>query len=340
MAAIDLSLKKLLAGESLAFVGARDAMTEIMGGHVSPVKLAAWLVALRMKGETAAEIGGCAAAMAAHATHIPCADPGAVDIVGTGGDGAGTYNLSTAAALVAAGAGLTVAKHGNRAVSSRSGSADVLAALGVRIELSPDDMAACLHEVGIAFLFAPLLHPAMKHAMPVRRELGIRTLFNVLGPLTNPAGVKRLVVGVYDAALCPILAEACREIGKDHVMVVHGAGLDELTPVAPARICELRNGALREFILDPADFGVPRCRQEDLVGCTPEANAAMIRDILAGRERGPVRNAVCLNAAAALLVADKAAGWREAFALAEAAIDHGQATAKLDAWVAFTTSRE
>jgi anthranilate phosphoribosyltransferase len=340
MGAIDHSLKKLLAGESLTFVEARDTMTDIMSGHVSPVKLAAWLVALRMKKETAAEIGGCAAAMATHATRIPCADPHAVDIVGTGGDGAGTYNLSTTAALVAAGAGLTVAKHGNRAVSSRSGSADVLTALGVRIELSPEDMAACLHEVGMAFLFAPLLHPAMKHAMPVRQELGIRTIFNVLGPLTNPADAKHLVIGVYDPALCSILAEACREVGKRHVMVVHGAGMDELTPVGPAAICELRNGELREFILDPADLGVPRCRQEDLVGCTPEANAVMIRDVVAGKERGAVRNAVCLNAAAALLVAERAADWREALALAEAAIDNGHAAATLDALVAFSTSRE
>jgi anthranilate phosphoribosyltransferase len=340
MARIDDTLREALAGEPLTFAEAEAAMAEIMAGEVSPVKLAAWLTALRMKGETAAEIGGCAAAMAAQATRIACDDPRAVDIVGTGGDGTGTHNLSTAAALVAAGAGLTVAKHGNRAVSSRSGSADVLAALGVRIDLTPEDMAACLRETGIAFLFAPSLHPAMRHAMPVRRELGIRTIFNVLGPLTNPAGVRRMVIGVYTPALCPVIAAACREIGKEHVMVVHGGGMDELTPAAPAAVCELRNHELREYTLDPVDLGIPRCRHEDLRGGTPADNAAMIHRILAGREHGPVRDAACLGAAAALIVAGKTEDWAAALAMAAAAIDGGHAAAKLAAMVAFSSTRE
>jgi len=340
MTRIDETLRTVLAGESLAFAEAEAAMAEIMAGEASAVKLAAWLTALRMKGETAAEIGGCAAAMAAQATRIPCADPLAVDIVGTGGDGVGTHNLSTAAAFVAAGAGLTVAKHGNRAVSSRSGSADVLAALGVRIDLTPEDMAACLRETGIAFLFAPSLHPAMRHAMPVRRELGIRTIFNVLGPLTNPAGVRRLVIGVYSPALCPVIAAACREIGKEHVLVVHGAGMDELTPAGPAAVCELRNHELHEYVLDPADLGIPPCRREDLLGGTPEDNAAMIRAVLAGEERGPVRDAACLGAAAALVAAGKAEDWPAALAMATAAIDGGHAAARLAAMIAFSTTRE
>jgi len=328
------SLQRLLSGGDLSFAQTRAAMMAIMAGTVSPVRLAAWLAAMRVKGETAAEIAGGAAALIEHAVPVPCADPRAVDIVGTGGDHSGTGNFSTAAAVVAAGAGLTVAKHGNRAVSSRCGSADVLAALGLNLEADPAVLAAGLREDRIAFLFAPKLHPAMRHATPVRRELAARTIFNLLGPLANPARVGRLVIGVYAPPLCRLMAEACRELGRERVLVVHTDGLDELAPCGIAEICELRNGQLHEYRLDPQELGLPRCRREDLAGGDAAANAAQLRAILAGTERGSLRQVVCLNAAAALVVTEAAPDWPTALRLAEAAIDDGRAAARLAALLA------
>ncbi|NOY75022.1 MAG: anthranilate phosphoribosyltransferase [Kiritimatiellaeota bacterium] len=326
----DTTLKKLLDGKSLAFEEAENAMDEIMDGNVSPAKLAGWLVALKLKIETSEEIGGCAASMNRHSTKIRCDDEKVIDIVGTGGDGAKTFNISTAAAFVAAGAGATVAKHGNRSVSSLSGSADVLTELGVRITMSPESMEQVLAEIKIAFLFAPSLHPAMKHAMPVRKELGTRTIFNILGPLCNPALASRMVIGVYSEPLCATIAEAAKAIGKKHVMVVHGSdGLDEITTTSPTLVCELRDGKIKRYHLEPEKQGIQLARAAEIAGGTPADNAKLIRAILTGKERGAPRNIVTLNAAAGILVANLAEDWKGALRLAEKSIDSGAAADKL-----------
>ena len=332
-------LKKLFEGKNLSFDEAENAMEEIMSGRVSPVSLSAWLTALKIKGETADEIGGCAAAMNRHACKIKPEDSEAVDIVGTGGDGAKTFNISTAAAFTAAGADITVAKHGNRAVSSKSGAADVLSELGINIELSPEQMENTLNSVGIAFLFAPLLHPAMKHAMPVRRELKTRTIFNILGPLCNPADTKRMVIGVYAPELCRIVAEAALKIGKKHVLIVHGTdGLDEISTTAPTEICELRNGVIDEYKFDPEEIGINRAGPAEIAGGTPAENGELIRNILNGTEKGPPRDIVIVNAAAAVYVAGKAGSLREAANLATESIDSGAAYEKLDQLSVFTNA--
>jgi anthranilate phosphoribosyltransferase len=305
-------------------------MDEIMDGNVSPAKLAAWLVALKLKEESAAEIGGCAASMNRHATQVHCDDSSAIDIVGTGGDGAKTFNISTTAAFVASGAGATVAKHGNRSVSSLSGSADVLTELGLDIAISPKKMEECLAKVGMAFLFAPSLHPAMKHAMPVRKELETRTIFNILGPLCNPAGTNRMVIGVYSEHLCEIMAKAAKSIGKKCGMVVHGTdGLDEFTTTAPTLVRELRDGKINEYKLDPEKLGIRRASPAEIAGGNPTENAKLIRSILSGEESGPPRDIVLLNAAAGIIVADIANNWKEALRLAAESIDSGAALNKL-----------
>jgi anthranilate phosphoribosyltransferase len=337
MAQIESTFQKLLECQNLTFEESHLAMQEIMTGTVSEAKLAAWLTALRMKGETADEIGGCASVMREYATRIRCADPHAVDIVGTGGDQSGTLNVSTTAALIAAGAGATVAKHGNRAVSSKSGSADLLKELGVNIEISPEKMEACLAEIGIAFLFAPLLHPAMRHAMPVRKELGIRTIFNILGPLCNPARVGRMVLGVFRRELCSVIAEALNTMGIERAMVVFGEhGADEITICGQTRVCEARNGQIEEYTLHPRQFGFRTADPKEIQGGAPARNAEITRGILAGNIIGPMRDIVVLNAAAALLAADKAENWETAIAMATDSINSGNATKKLDALIAFT----
>lgn len=327
----DESLHKLLNGTSLTFEEAKSAMDEIMTGKVSEIKLSSWLTALKLKGENADEIGGCAASMNKHATKISCSDPDVIDIVGTGGDGAKTFNISTTAAFVAAGAGITVAKHGNRAVSSLSGAADVLAEHGINISITPASMEKCLNQVGISFLFAQMLHPAMKYAMPVRKELATRTIFNILGPLCNPANPQRMVIGVYSKELCPLIAEAALKIGKKHVLVVHGNdGLDEITTTTTSRICEVRNELIKEYDFEPETAGIPKAAPEDIQGGTPAENAKLIRNILAGKNKGPERNIVLLNSAAAIIVAGKTADWKEAVDIAAEAIDSGKAIEKLD----------
>jgi len=296
---IQQAIGRLLEGSDLQREEARGVMHEIMEGEATPAQVGAFLIALRMKGETAPEIAGCAEAMRAHCLRVRTGRPDLVDTAGTGGDGARTINLSTAAALVAASAGAAVAKHGNRAISSAAGSADVVEALGIEIELGPDEAAASIEEHGFAFLFAPGYHSAMRHAGPVRRELATRTVFNVLGPLTNPAGARRQLVGVYSIELVERVASVLSILGAEHALVVHGAGgLDELSPAGPNLVYEVAGGQIRGRTVDPADFGIPRCEPEDLAGGSPQENAATIRAIFDGA-RGPKRDAVVLNAAGA-----------------------------------------
>ncbi len=341
MSLFPTTIQKLLRKESLSFNEAKGVMTEIMTGQLSSIRLASWITALRMKGESPEEVGGCAAAMNASSIKIHCLDENVIDTCGTGGDGAGTFNISTAAAFVSAGAGVTVAKHGNKAVSSNSGSADILSELGLNINMSVDDMEFCLNKLGISFLFAPNLHPAMKHAMPVRIDLGIRTVFNIMGPLCNPANAKRAVIGVYDKSLCRTMAEAALRIGKEHIMVVHGKdGLDEITTTTTTHICELRNGEIREYEFDPAKtLGIPKARPADLLGRGPRENAKVFRDILSGEAKGPLRDVVVLNSAAAIMVSGKALKWDDATAMAEDSISKGHAYQKLKSIIEFTRKR-
>ncbi len=329
------AIAALAAGRRPTRAEARDVMREIMEGAATPAQIAAYLIALRIRGEDADVIAGSAEAMRERFTAIRAPAGPVVDTCGTGGDGARTFNISTTAAFVAAGAGAIVAKHGNRGVSSTCGSADVLAELGVDLQLPPPRVEACLAEVGIAFLFAPLLHPAMKHAIGPRREIGIRTVFNLLGPLSNPAGARRGVLGVYDPAMVPVLAGAARDLGAERVLVVHGSdGLDELTLTGPSRVAEATPDGVRQFEVTPEDAGLPRCDPAELAGGDPPANARLLRGVLEG-DRGPRRDIVLLNAAAALLAADLASDLREAVARAAESVDSGAARRRLDALVDF-----
>ncbi len=308
---------------------AREAMGEIMEGRATPAQIAAFLVALRMKGETVEEVTEFARVMRNHAIPVNTSRRPVVDTCGTGGDAVKTFNVSTAAAFVAAGAGVAVAKHGNRSVTSKCGSADVLEALGIRFDLPPEEVGRCVDEVGIGFMFAPSYHPAMKHAMPVRRELGLRTVFNALGPLTNPAFAEAQLLGVYAPALTELHAGALRNLGARRAFVVHGlGGLDELSTIGETRITELRDGALRTYHLAPEDVGLPRARVEDLLGGTPAENADRLVAILEGAD-GPARDIVVLNAAAALAAAGAADSPAEAVPLAQESIASGAAREKL-----------
>ncbi|OAT86421.1 anthranilate phosphoribosyltransferase [Desulfotomaculum copahuensis] len=330
------AINRVVAGGSLDEEEAERVMEDIMGGRASAAQIAALLTALRLKGETVAEITGFARVMRRLATPVRCRFPVAVDTCGTGGDGAGTFNISTAAALVIAGAGVPVAKHGNRSASSRCGSADVLETLGVHLDLPAAALEGCLEEVGMAFLFAPALHKAMKHAAGPRREIGIRTVFNVLGPLTNPAGAGAQVLGVYSPELVPRLARVLCRLGVRRAFVVHGAGgLDEVSPAGPAQVSEVDEGAVRDFTLDPAACGLPRAPVEALAGGGAEENAAIIREILCG-VTGPRRDAVLINAALGLVAAGAAADIPGGLALAAQSIDSGEAQAKLEALIDYT----
>ncbi len=335
MSYISVTLQKLLIGESLSFEESKATMLEIMNGHASAIKLAAWLTALRMKGETSDEVGGCAAAMSSSSIKLHCLDDKVTDTCGTGGDSVGTFNISTASAFVAAGAGVTVAKHGNRAFSSKSGSADILSEIGLNLNIPIETMECCLNQIGIAFLFAPNLIPAMKQVMPVRVELGIRTIFNIIGPLCNPANAKRAVIGVYDKKLCRIMAGAAKSLGKEHVMIVHGGdGIDEITTTTTTHICELRNGEIHEYEFDPCKtLGIPRSTPSEILGKSAAENARMLTYIFTGDEKGPIRDIVALNAAAAIIVSGKAFKWDEAFAMAEESIVSGMAHEKLKSLV-------
>jgi anthranilate phosphoribosyltransferase len=333
---IQEALAHLLEGRDLSRAEARDVMNQIMSGEATPAQMGGFLVALRLKGERAEEIAGCAEAMREHVLSVRPRREDLVDTAGTGGDGARTFNISTAAALVAAAAGAGVAKHGNRAVSSASGSADVLEALGFRLDLAPPEIERSIDELGFGFLFAQTHHPAMRHAAPVRRELATRTVFNVLGPLTNPAGARAQVVGVYAPELVETIASVLATLGARRAFVVHGAGgIDELSPAGPNLVCEVVDGDVTRRDIDPADFGVPRCSSADLAGGTPAENAAVVKEIMAGAS-GPKRDAVLLNAAGAIAAAGHATDLAEGYGLAAEAVDSGAAAERLDALVAFS----
>lgn len=334
-------LQRLAERRDLSRAEAASAVEQMVGGHVGDVQAAAFLMGLRVKGETSAEIAGLAEALRRRALLVETADPGRlVDIVGTGGDGLGTFNVSTTAAFVAAGAGVRVAKHGNRAASSRCGSADVLEALGVRVDLAPADIAACIGEVGLGFMVAALHHPASGRVAGVRKMLGVRTVFNFLGPLTNPAQVGRLVLGVSAAEYVNVLAEALARMGCERALVVRGAdGMDELSVTGPSTVVEVSGGRVsRPRSLDPESCGLGRHRLEDLAGGGPEENAAITRSVLAGGQDAR-RDSVLMNAAAALYVAGAAPSLREGVEQARLSIDSGRAMGVLDAMVAFTNER-
>jgi anthranilate phosphoribosyltransferase len=333
---IQSAIARLIDGHDLSRTQARDVMSEIMSGEATSAQISGFLVSLRAKGETVDEIVGCAESMRAHVLRVEPKREDLVDTAGTGGDNAHTLNISTAAALVAAAAGAGVAKHGNRAVSSRSGSADVLEALGFELELSPDRIERSIDELGFGFLFAPTHHPAMRHAAPVRRELATRTVFNVLGPLTNPAGARAQVVGVFAPDLVRTLAEVLVQLGSQRAFVVYGAeGIDELSPAGPNLVCEVVDGAVVERTIDPLDLGVPRCDPGDLGGGTPLENAATIRRVFAGAPGG-ARDAILLNAAGAIAAAGHAADLREGLDVARQTLAGGAVLERLDELVAFS----
>jgi anthranilate phosphoribosyltransferase len=310
-----------------------------MAGDATPAQIGGFLVALRLKGETADEIAGAAEAMREHVVRVEPQRVDLVDTAGTGGDGGRTFNISTAAALVAAAAGAGVAKHGNRAVSSQSGSADVLEALGFQLELEPAQIAESIDRLGFGFMFAPLHHPAMKHAAPVRRELAARTVFNVLGPLTNPAGARAQVVGVYSPLLVPVIADVLAQLGAHRAFVVHGAGgIDELSPAGSNMVCEVVEGRVHRREIDPLDLGIERCDPDELRGGTAAENAAKIRDVFAGANGGR-RAAIILNAAGAIAAGGHAADLREGISVARQAIDSGAAADRLQQLIAFSHAR-
>lgn len=324
------ALRHAVAGNALTADQMAEAMGAIMDGQATPAQVAAFLVALRMKGETIDEVVGAARAMRARALTLRVPPGLVVDTCGTGGDGRGTINISTVAALVVAAAGVRVAKHGNRALSSRSGSADVLEALGVEVQAPVAVVERCLAEVGIGFLFAPAFHEATRHAAGPRREIGVRTIFNLLGPLTNPAGARHQVVGVYEARLVELAARALAGLGSERALVVHGAGgLDEIAPDGPTEVAELADGEVRRRVLTPEDFGLPAEDASGLAGGDAAENARAAREILRGERRGAARSCVVMSAAAALYVAG-AGGLREAARLAEARLDDGAALRLLE----------
>jgi len=343
---IQEALQKIVADNDLSQAEAEAAMEDILSGHSSTEQIAALLIGLRMKGETVDEVVGFAKAMRRHATRIfppgsRCPEEVIVDTCGTGGDGRGTFNVSTAVAFVVAGAGVRVAKHGNRATSSRCGSADVLEALGLKVELEPERVAQAIEEIGIGFLYAPAMHSATRFAIPARRELRMRTIFNLLGPLTNPAGASAQVVGVYDADLTELVARALGELGVLRAFVVHGAdGLDEISISGETSVAELRNETVRSFTVAPEDFGLHRAPLEAIRGGDAKHNAEIIDKVLgrsmAYHEHGPHREIVLANSAAALVAASRATDFPDGVRLAKESIDSGAARAKLDALVAFS----
>ena len=337
---IQRALATLLDGHDLSREDARGVMGTIMSGEATPAQIAGFLIALRAKGETADEIAGCAEAMREHALPVHPQREDLVDTAGTGGDGAKTINISTAAALVAAAAGAGVAKHGNRAVSSASGSADVLEALGFELELPAERIARSIDELGFGFLFAPTHHPAMRHAALVRRELAARTVFNVLGPLTNPAGARAQIVGVYAPELVRTIAEVLAQLGTRRAFVVHGAGgIDELSPSGPNFVCEVLDGSVRTRNIDPLEFGLERSDPSELRGGSPEQNAAAIRAVFAG-ENGGRRSAILLNAAGAIAAGGHAEDLREGLELARIAVDSGAAAVRLEQLFEVTQSEK
>lgn len=337
MADIKPFIAKVATGASLSEEEAYTVFSTMMDGDVTPAQMGAFLMALRVRGETVEEITGGARVMREKAVRVTAPD-GAIDTCGTGGDGSGSYNISTAVALVVAALGVPVAKHGNRALSSKSGSAEVLHQLGVNIDREPDVLERCLGGAGITFLMAPKHHTAMRHVGRVRVELGTRTIFNLLGPLSNPAGASRQLLGVFDRKWVAPMAEVLRNLGSTAVWVVHGEdGLDEITTTAATRVAELRDGQIREFSITPEDAGLPYARPEDLKGGDPAHNAAALRALLDGQS-GAYRDIVLINAAAALLVAGKARDLRAGVAMAADALDSGAAKATLDKLVSLSNA--
>ena len=330
------AIAKTIRRENLTQAEAEAAMMDIMTGNATQAQIGAYLIALRMKGETVDEITGSARAMRANVVRVPVKTAGTLyDTAGTGGDGKHTYNISTAAAFVIAGAGRRVAKHGNRAASSQCGSADVLSALGVNLDLTPEQVGQAIDEVGIGFLFAPKFHPAMKYAVGPRKEIGQRTIFNVLGPLTNPAGAEVQIIGVFDPELTETMAQVLSELGSRAAYVVHGAGgMDELSTVGPNRVSHLKDGKVTTTTLDAEALGLPRGDMADLAGGTPEDNAKILRGVLSGSLNGTRKNAVLLNAAAAL--AAESGDFEEGLALARQALESGAALGKLEQLVEFS----
>lgn len=330
------AIVQLTQGQSLSYETAAAVMDEIMDGKASQIQMSAFLTALAMKGETIDEITACAASMRAHCVRL-LHDVDALEIVGTGGDGSNSFNISTTAAFVVAAGGVPVAKHGNRAASSRSGAADVLEELGMDITLPPEKSAELLSKHGFCFLFAQNYHISMKYVAPVRKELGIRTVFNILGPLSNPAGANLELMGVYDQALVEPLAQVMAKLGVRRGMVVYGQDqLDEISMAAPTTVCEIRDGWFQTYEITPEQFGYTRCAKSELTGGTPAENADITRAILAGSERGGKRQAVCLNAGAALYIGGKADTLADGVALAETLLDSGAARDKLEEILALT----
>ena len=333
-AIINLSKK-----QDLSYAEAETVMDEIMSGQATPVQMSAYLTALSLKGETIDEITASAAGMRAHCIKL-LHDMDVLEIVGTGGDGSNSFNISTTSSLVIAAGGVPVAKHGNRAASSKSGAADVLEALGVKITLTPERSAEILKKINICFLFAQNYHIAMKYVAPIRKELGIRTVFNILGPLSNPAGANMELMGVYDQALVEPLAQVMANLGVNRGMVVYGQdSLDEISMCAPTSVCEIKDGKFTSYEITPEQFGYEKCEKGALTGGTPAENAEITKAILKGEERGPKRQAVCLNAGVALYIAGKAASMEEGVKLAESLIDNGAALKKLEEFVEETNKK-
>lgn len=327
------AILKLAKKEDLTYEEAEKVMNEIMGGEATPVQMSSYLTALAMKGETIDEITASAAGMRAHCVKL-LHEMNVLEIVGTGGDGSNSFNISTTAALVIASGGVPVAKHGNRAASSKSGAADVLEALGVNITIPPERSAELLKEIQICFLFAQNYHIAMKYVAPIRKELGIRTVFNILGPLSNPAGANMELMGVFDGALVEPLAQVMAKLGVTRGMVVYGQDkLDEISMCAPTSVCEIRDGWFQSYELTPEQFGYERCHKDTLLGGTPQENAEITKDILSGKEKGAKRQAVCLNAGAALYITGKADTIEKGVRMAEELIDSGAAKKKLGEFV-------
>jgi len=332
------AIKAVTERQDLSSEQMRQVMRIIMTGEATPAQVGGFLIGLRMKGETVDEIAAAAGVMRELATGVKVSGEHVVDIVGTGGDSSNTFNISTASTFVVAAAGGTVAKHGNRSVSSKSGAADLLEAAGVSLELNPEQVARCIEEVGVGFMFAPMHHSAMKHAIGPRREMGVRTIFNVLGPLTNPAGAPNMLLGVFSRALVEPLAQVLRQLGSNHVMVVHSEdGMDEISIGAPTFVAELKNGHIDCYTIQPEDFGLARTDISALAVDGAEQSLAMVNGVLAG-EKGPARDIVLLNAGAAIYVAGLAENLAAGIARAMEAIDSGAAAAKLEALVKLSNS--
>ena len=335
---IRAAIEKLVNRVNLSETETVEVMNQIMTGEATPLQVAAFLTALRMKGETVEEITGAARVMREKAHRVSIGAKTVLDTCGTGGDQKGTFNISTTVAFVLAGAGVNVAKHGNRSVSSQSGSADVLGALGVKVDASKERVEQCIAKIGIGFLFAPLLHEAMKYAVQPRRDIGIRTIFNILGPLTNPAMATHQLIGIYNGELVAMIAHVLNNLGSVRALVVHGLeGMDEISLCGPTKVAELRDGKVKEYTIEPEQFGLKRCRLEELHGGSADQSAAIVRGVLGGKP-GPARDVVLLNSAAALYVGASATTIQDGFRLAAESIDSGKARQKLEQLVEMTNA--